>query len=160
MAIPSQYPIYKKKYILYLLVKRVLILVIKESAVSPCLQQDHSHLGVIWRKKISLEGRVVGLSWKVSWFSQKGNTSLCPYVAAICSGVDFWTKNILKTESKVFLCQPAYLDSSSLPPAASPRTQLPFKIRSNFYRWQRHDMLMIETLRWPLIAAWWSGCSE
>ena len=50
------------------------------------------------------------------------------YAVGLISG----QRTILKTESKVFFCQPAYLDSSSLPPAASPRTQLPLQAKAHF----------------------------
>ena len=159
MAIPSQYPIYIKKYI-----------------ISTCEEGfDSGNQGTCSQPLPSTRSQPPWCNLKISFLLRDGwmgwaeksvdlvlkKTPLCAhmlpqYAVGLISG----QRTILKTESKVFLCQPAYLDSSSLPPAASPRTQLPFKTRSNFYRWQRHNMLMIETLRWPLIAAWWSGCSE
>ena len=106
----------KKKY---LLVKRVLILVIKFSAVSPSLQQDHSHLFRI-SKCLAMIHR---LSLKLIRYSPPCAHMLPQYAVGLISG---------KTQLRIQVnCekQPAYLDNPGRCPATSPGTRPPLQAR-------------------------------
>ena len=99
--------------------KRVLVLVIKFSAVSPSLQQDHSHLFRI-SKCLAMIHR---LSLKLIRYSPPCAHMLPQYAVGLISG---------KTQLRIQVnCekQPAYLDNPGRCPATSPGTRPPLQAR-------------------------------
>ena len=131
--------------------KRVLILVIKFSAVSPSLQQDHSHLFRI-SKCLAMIHR---LSLKLIRYSPPCAHMLPQYAVGLISG---------KTQLRIQVnCekQPAYLDNPGRCPATSPGTRPPLQARIHLSEGSKDHLQVashrsvVKRLQWIVVRLVW-----